>query len=707
MKKLIALPSCNQTLLLLWISSGLLPIVFGTYQVGVGRADMTGPSAEITLMGYAKLTQKGCGIHLRQFARAFIFDDGTTRVVFVSADACMISHGLKNAVMEKLETKYNSTYTFENFILSGTHTHGAPGGFLMDVLYDITQLGYCKETLNAYANGIFLAIQRAHENIVEARVFINSVDVVNANINRSPASYEKNPQEERDKYDYNTDKTLRQLKITRSSDNVVIGAINWYAVHAVSVNNTNCLVTADNVGHASILLEAEYNPNSVIGQGSFVGAFASSNLGDVSPNLKGPICVNTGEECDYQTSTCNGENKYCIAMGPGDDMYESEEIIATRLFGKAKELLLNETSQEVTGPIKYIHQWVEMANQTAQIQNANGTIETVHGCLPAMGYAFAAGTTDGPGEFDFKQAQITDNPFWNLIRDFIFPPEPQDIECHYPKPILMNTGRLTVPYSWQPKIVSTQILLLGNFAMIAVPGEFTTMSGRRLRDTVKTALISSGGDPTTEVVLTGLSNTYTSYIATFEEYQLQRYEGAATIFGPHTLQIYQSIYKNLAEAIIQDRKVAAGPLPEDLSKKNLLSLITPVIFDTAGWFWNFGDVTQQPPDAAKIGDSVSVKFIAGHPRNDLMSEKTFLTVEKQNGANNWTVMATDANFETKFIWKRTNVIKGGSEVEIRWLIRDNVEPGTYRISHFGNFKYILGGIYPYKGTSKSFVVTKS
>lgn len=155
-----------------------------------------------------------------------------------------------------------------------------------------------------------------------------------------------------------------------------------------------------------------------------------------------------------------------------------------------------------------------------------------------MGYAFAAGTTDGPGEFDFKQAQSTDNPFWNLIRDFIFPPEPQDIECHYPKPILMNTGRvktlhfsgktcltsnkfqLTVPYSWQPKIVSTQILLLGNFAFVAVPGEFTTMSGRRLRDTVKTALISSGGDPKTEVVLTGLSNTYTSYIATYEEYQV-------------------------------------------------------------------------------------------------------------------------------------------------------------------------------------------
>lgn len=44
---------------------------------------------------------------------------------------------------------------------------------------------------------LFQAIQRAHENMVEARLFINSVEVVNANINRSPAAYEMNPEEER------------------------------------------------------------------------------------------------------------------------------------------------------------------------------------------------------------------------------------------------------------------------------------------------------------------------------------------------------------------------------------------------------------------------------------------------------------------------------------------------------------------------------
>lgn len=49
-------------------------------------------------MGYAKSGQTGQGLHLRQFARAFIIDDSTNRLLFVSADVGMIGHGLRNAV---------------------------------------------------------------------------------------------------------------------------------------------------------------------------------------------------------------------------------------------------------------------------------------------------------------------------------------------------------------------------------------------------------------------------------------------------------------------------------------------------------------------------------------------------------------------------------------------------------------------------------
>lgn len=38
--------------------------------------------------------------------------------------------------------------------------------------------------------------------------------------------------------------------------------------------------------------------------------------------------------------------------------------------------------------------------------------------------------------------------------------------------------------------------------------------------------------------------------------------------------------------------------------------------------------------------------IAGHPRNNLMTENTFLKVEKQDEKGKWHVVATDAHFET-------------------------------------------------------------
>lgn len=46
------------------------------------------------------------------------------------------------------------------------------------------------------------------------------------------------------------------------------------------------------------------------------------------------------------------------------------------------------------------------------------------------------------------------------------------------------------------------------------------MSGRRTRDAVKKALISNGFPSDTKVVIAGLSNTYSDYVTTFEEYQV-------------------------------------------------------------------------------------------------------------------------------------------------------------------------------------------
>lgn len=165
----------------------------------------------------------------------------------------------------------------------------------------------------------------------EGRIFLSKTTVLNANINRSPSSYLMNPEAERARYDFDVDKVLTQLKFV-NPENELIGVFNWFAVHPVSMNNTNRLVSSDNVGYASMLLEKHYNPNKLAGKGKFVGAFASTNLGDVSPNIMGPKCQKSGNPCDVLTSRCPKGEGECVASGPGKDMFESTRTIATRLY---------------------------------------------------------------------------------------------------------------------------------------------------------------------------------------------------------------------------------------------------------------------------------------------------------------------------------------------------------------------------------------
>lgn len=75
------------------------------------------------------------------------------------------------------------------------------------------------------------------------------------------------------------------------------------------------------------------------------------------------------------------------------------------------------------------------------------------------------------------------------------------------------------PSEWSPRVVSTQIAQIGPFAIVCVPGEFTTMSGRRTRKTVGNVLCRDG-NPFCTVVIAGLCNTYSDYITTPEEYKV-------------------------------------------------------------------------------------------------------------------------------------------------------------------------------------------
>ncbi|XP_034949883.1 neutral ceramidase [Chelonus insularis] len=686
---------------LLFFISITSQMTLASYNIGVGRADVTGPVAEIVFMGYAKIDQKGEGLHLRTYARSFIIDDGNERFVFVSVESAMIGHDVRAAVIRRLRDKFGNLYTEENVMISATHTHSSPGGYNLYMLFDLTTFGFIKQSFTALINGITTSIERAHDSIVPGKLFIDHGEVLDANINRSPMAYLNNPQSERNKYKYDVDKNMTQLQFI-AADGRPLGIINWFAVHPTSMNNTNKLVSSDNVGYAAVLFEKMMNKDALVGQGEFVAAFASSNLGDVSPNTRGPKCEFSGNECSAQY-TCPGKNEMCFASGPGKDMFESTRIIAHKLFNESTNIWNKKNAVELKGPVRIVHRFVKMPGQKAEFFNqSTNNNEEVETCLPAMGYSFAAGTTDGPGSFAFEQGTKTSNPMWNAVRNFVAAPTDEDIKCHGAKPILLATGRMRLPYLWQPKIVSTHLAMVGDLVIAGVPGEFTTMSGRRTREMIA-SVVEENTKIQPVVVIAGLCNTYSDYITTPEEYEIQRYEGASTIYGPHTLTVYLKQYRELAAAATQGIKLEPGPSPPDLTLERLISLQTSVIYDTPKWGKDFGDCIHQSEKIVWPGDTVSVTFVAGHPRNNLMTGRSFLSVEKLEN-DTWIEIATDADWETRFHWVRTSVILGTSEVEIKWEIPLNAEPGKYRIGHFGSYRYIFGGIYPYQGHSNIFEV---
>jgi len=679
------------------------------YKIGRGIYDITGPAANVGLMGYAMFDQIGAGISSRLRARAFIFEgpsrhnaSQTNRVVFVSTDSCMIFASVKQGVIARLQALYGDTYSYDNVILSGEHTHSGPAGFSYYLLYDLSSRGFQPENYEVIVNGIVKAISMAHGNMVEdAQIYVNHGELLETNINRSPTAYLANPESERAQWKYDVDKDMTLLRLEDSKGNE-LGMINWFAVHGTSMNNTNLLVSPDNKGFAAYSFEKYKNgADSVPGTGPFVAAFAQSNEGDVSPNTRGASCPD-GTPCDSVHSTCGGRTQGCIGKGPGKDDFESMSIIGTNQFKAAKDLYEKAPRQPIAVSVDYAHTFLDMQN-TEVAAEWNADKKPGKTCTAGLGLGFAGGTTDGPGDFDFRQGanSSTNNPFWSLLGSFIFPPGAEEIECQRPKPILLNVGKFRLPAQWVSDILPIQVARIGDIVIVAVPGEFTTMSGRRLRKTVMDTLLSLGAaDNNTKVIIAGLSNDYSHYVATREEYSVQRYEGASTIFGPHTLAAYQQEFSKLTTMMTKGIKPPHGPMPNDLSKS---TIHIPFIldFDVHPFGKPFGTVLKDVLPSYQLGAVVNVTFQAANLRRDFRTQDTFLTVDKQDG-NSWKPVRTDADFDNKLRFTSNQLRE--STVAIEWATTQDVAPGTYRIRHFGTSKDLQGNMTPFTGKSSSFTL---
>lgn len=692
MKRLLALH-----LIFLFLLSTLVPLhgvaeSNDTYLVGTGIHDITGPSAEIVMMGYADSDQSNRGIHLRQRARAFIAVDPTNgqRIVYVGTDLCMAFQSVKTGVVNKLNAQgYSNLYDDKNLMINATHTHSGPGGYSHYGLYNVSTLGFIEENYDCIVDGITEAIIKAHNNLEPGYIEYNMGQCLGTNINRSLEAYMNNPEEERALYEYDVDKNMYILNF-KNSQGKLLGVLNWFGVHPTSMGVDNLLISSDNKGTASYLFE-KYMGTDYGDDETFVAAFAQSNCGDSSPNIYGG------------------------PTGYGDNDFESTYEAGRIQYEKALELS-NTASKRLTGPIEFRHQYIDFSQVNIDAEYADGQDRRTY--PGSMGYSFARGAednpTDLPGFFegmtqpeygldsadnyiDNVQGLLNLAPKFNQINGAKYP---ELWEQHYPKPILFATCKAT-PHPWTPQIIPLQLFTIGDFAILGVPAEVTTMSGRRLKKEVEETLHEITGD-TYDAVVSGHSNSYTSYLATPEEYDLQHYEGASTQFGKWTLSAYLQEFNKLATAIGTGTSLDSGPTPPDLSNDQA-TFETGVVYDGLPIARDFGDIKTDVESSYSVGDTVTASFWSGHPRNDFRIGGSFLEIQ-QKVDGNWLTIAYDWDWSTTYRWKRRSVLLGTSESTITWTIPEGTSNGTYRIKHNGAYKHISGNIHQYEGYSSTFMI---
>ncbi len=538
------------------------------YQVGASRVEMKFDAMGVVMLGWGDPNHKVKGQATPLYARTVAIKDPNTgkRLVMICLDSCFITEALRYAVVEEL--KKTAGIEDSEIIISATHTHSAPGGFSSYLVYSLSTNGFSPKIFDSYYQG---CIQSANEALARmepaeirftAGAFEKDKPVA---FNRSVRSWNRNPDvQKHSRFERNlaVDREMQLLRFDRP-DGTPIAVWNWFAVHCTSMHRDHYLMHSDNKGVAMTMMEdrmKKLNPE-------FVGVFANGAAGDVSPNFKYYLGIKEKRGADRKDETSCRINA----------ALQSDH--ALRLFENAKSL------PPLAVKLEGIFEYDDFSNITIDPEFAAGN-PAARTAPAEVGISQLSGTAEGRGAPLFiivmMVVSVRLSQLYNFVVDRLsgkktrwpFTPDPlqgkkitviasgrgevletsrvgQLIFPGFFHPTIASLKRwarrgVLKERPFTPQILPIQIACIGPIAIAAVPAEFTTVSGWRLRATVEPILKKSGID---RVVIQGYANAYSSYVVTPEEYAQQSYEGGCTHFGIYTLPGYQTVFKKLATTL--------------------------------------------------------------------------------------------------------------------------------------------------------------
>ena len=269
-----------------WLSAGAsldaaplpTPAVGSTFRAGAARVEIRVPDGA-PLAGYGAWRRRLAvpdvlGLHPQAFwfkpndgsldelaARALVIYAGDTRLTWVAVDVIAVTQDFTRRLGERLTANGIRAGTL---IVSASHTHSGPGGFLASPVFAITATDReAPAVRDAVLEAIVEAIRRAGAGARDARLTVSRADAP-AHLTRGRMASDPDP-------------TIVVLMLRTVQSEPI--AIVWnYAIHATMLGPGNLKLSGDVAGAVSRGLEMTLGVPAL---------YVNGAVGDVSPRLHG------------------------------------------------------------------------------------------------------------------------------------------------------------------------------------------------------------------------------------------------------------------------------------------------------------------------------------------------------------------------------------------------------------------------------------
>ncbi|MBP1710613.1 MAG: alkaline ceramidase [Deltaproteobacteria bacterium] len=491
---------------------------------GVGRADIT-PRPGMPMAGYSANANYGKGFRTRLFARVIYLkpvDRGP--VALVQCDLLTGSELVHRRVAELVADK--TDLDLRGIMLSATHTHSGPGNLSGSNFYLMNTAnagGLDMKFFDFVTGQIAAAIIDAYNSRRPARIATGSIEAYGFTRNRSISAYRANlnadPVKARD-IRKAVNPMMYMVRIdcydVRSGAYVPAGAFTSFSIHGTTVPSQNILYNAD--VFAYIERELEWEMARKYRNTGFVHAVVNGTHADNAPDI--------------------------ISDGPG---YKESRRLGVGLGRKAIGLF-NSLEKQLSGRVK-----VGAALREVDYYR-NNTVDGIAICdTPRVGNTLLAGAYDGG-----PTPILNWLPFFKEgSKRWIF-----TSGCHGNRRIaLWPFQSLILPRDEFPHRITFQAIWLGDIVLLPLPYEVTMESGRRIAETCRKSAIQGGMPADTRFVVVSVSNGYTGYSTTPEEYAQQRYEAGHTLYGPNTNPFITAQAARVVGDLVRQEEFCDNPGP--------------------------------------------------------------------------------------------------------------------------------------------------